>query len=259
MPPNQQHLNAVLSAPASDAPRLAYAAAFENQNDPRAKFIRLQIAHMAAGNRPGSREWWECKNLLAATGPVWASAVAPLVQSYTFERGFVGLVKLSAQAFITHAPAIMAAAPVMHLDIVEAKGKVAELMAVPQLATIRSLSLAGCGLDDHDVQKIASSPHLRELRWLSLMDNRAESLGADALARSTTLPNLEWVSFVGNPFNPTECFAEDTGVIVDRWMPPEGEQFEARHGYRRWLHYDNPRTIDDIPPDRFRLALKPLP
>lgn len=257
MPPSNQQFQAVLDDATSDAPRLAYAAAFDNPQDPRAQFIRLQIEDMAAGNRPGTSRWWACEDLLRASGVAWAADVAPLVRAYNFERGFVGRVKLSANDFLRNAAALFAAAPIIHMDLTEAKPHITELCASPHLSKIRSLSLAGCALDDNDIRLLASSPHLSELRWLSLMDNRIAFFGADQLAASKLLPNLHYVEFSGNPFNPTQRFADDSGIIVDLWMPPEGEQLEQRHGMIRWLHIEDCRTVDDIPPDRYRVALRP--
>src|SRR5205809_1057881 len=98
-------LKAVLDAPDDDAPRLAYARWIEEQGDAaRGELIRAQIdlAH---------RDWQEVRTGLASGaqhrikqltdrhGRSWAGALADWVEAFSFVRGFVGWIKISARNF----------------------------------------------------------------------------------------------------------------------------------------------------------------
>src|ERR1035441_63056 len=99
-------LRAVLDYPELDAPRLAYAAWCDEQSDEatraRAEFIRGQIAihdtDLDILNRGGAYLLQSRVSKLWETyGAVWASPILPFVDSYSFQRGFIGLVKIGAR------------------------------------------------------------------------------------------------------------------------------------------------------------------
>src|ERR1700704_6389023 len=92
-------LQAVLDNPDDDAPRLAYADWCERQSDEptkaRAEFIQAQMLadHLDEGRDPFVpallRE--QEQTLRSVHQAVWAEAIAPLVDDYAFNRGFVEL------------------------------------------------------------------------------------------------------------------------------------------------------------------------
>ena len=111
----------VLARPAEDAPRLAYAAACDTEKDPQGQFIRVQIRLLNARSRDVDGEE-ERDRLLEQYESTWASGVAPSVERWEFDRGFVGLVRLSAGAFLQKATELYAKAPILHLELI-APGK----------------------------------------------------------------------------------------------------------------------------------------
>lgn len=257
MPDHSELLSAVLADPDDDAPRLAYAAWCGEQTDPalaaRARFIEAEIAasHLDADEAFVLR--CDAKDLLAAYGDVWTVPVTRHASRPVFDRGFVELVTLSATDFLARAEILLARAPIRHLDLTEVVDVAEELFSSPHLARIRSLRLDRAGLRDEHVAILARSPFLEELRWLSIGENRVTMEGAGALAASDRLPRLAYVRFFGNPVDPGERQAHDQGVVVDAWLPPEGEALEARFGPIRWLHTDA-QTLMEVVPDRFRIA-----
>jgi uncharacterized protein (TIGR02996 family) len=245
---------AVINSPVEDAPRLAYAAAADAAKDPRGAFIRMQIKHLDQRGSPPLAERQQIDEWVARFGPAWAGPVASMVDRSWFERGFAGHVRLSAAKFLASGQRLYAAAPVLHLDLTQAKAVFAELCASPLLSRIRSLHLQENDLDDESMRALAASTQLRELRWLSLAFNKVDTFGVELLASSKNFPRLKYVSLAANPCNPGERVADDQGYIVDRWLPPEGEQLEARHGHIPWLHVPEAQTSLDLPPDRFVTA-----
>jgi uncharacterized protein (TIGR02996 family) len=250
-------LREVLAKPDADGPRLAYAQWCEGQADPalvaRARFIEAELTLVHLGAAQGFELRHLADGLLAAHASQWNAAILPLASAPVFDRGFVELVTLTARDFLASADSLFALAPIRHLELSEITDVAAELFASPKLARLRSLGLDRAGLLDQHVELLAASPHLGELRWLSIANNEVTFAGAEALAASTGLARLGYVRFYGNPTDPGERQGHDQGVVVDAWLPPEGEALEARHGPIPWLH-TNAQTLMDVVPDRFRIA-----
>ncbi len=89
--------------------------------------------------------------------------------------------------------------PIRHLDIDDAKPHTERLAKLPFLARVRTLSLAGCGLEDDDLAALLSSPYLGGLKMLDLTRNALTERSAVALARATHLEALQVVLLDRNP------------------------------------------------------------
>jgi len=242
-----ERLKAVLDAPQDDAPRLAYAQWLDGQADAsaraRAELIRAQIellhmdpAVVSSGLAFGTQQ--RIQDLIDRHGPAWGQALAGWVESFQFERGFVGWIELCARSFLDHGDRILALAPVQHLDLTGIRDVDEALADSPLLAGIRSLSMNRCGLHDLHLQLLAASPYVTHLRWLSVADNHLTVAAAEALAASPHLGNLRFVELHGNPVDPVEQLGYDSGIVVSSFMPPEGRALEARFGHQPWLHRD---------------------
>lgn len=256
-------LDAVLQSPDADAPRTVYADWCTDEVDPaarvRAEFIRLQLEM----ERPGAlepemalRSSVRQRRLLSTWRDNWGEILGGRVGEFDFHRGFVELVVMSASEFLASARALFDVAPIRHLDITSLGDFPKRFFDSDLLSRIRSLSMERCRLSDRDIVWLTESPHVRELRWLAIGENFIRMPGAEALAsaRSTTLPKLQFVRLFGNPVDPTERYSHDQGAIVDRWLPPEGQQLEDVHGRIEWLHRPG-ASIEETSPNRFSLAL----
>lgn len=238
-------LTAVLEHPELDEPRLAYASWCEEQGGEaakaRAEFIRAQIAinrtSLEVLNRGGAQALQRrVDELWSAYGSVWAEELSHFVEGYTFVRGFIGLIKISARSLIQNAAAIEASAPIQHMDLTGVRDVSEDLFMLPFLLKLHSLSMDNCGLYDFHLRLLADSPQVVRIGWLSVADNHLELGGAEALAESPNLKLLRFAEFRGNPVDPCEQLGWDSGVVVYAWLPPQGEQLEERYGYLPWLH-----------------------
>ena len=245
MSDEQARLQAVLSAPDEDAPRLDYAKWCEDQGDPsslaRAELIRTQLElahadpeHLATGRLFGEQH--RAEQLVAVHGDAGFQPATPWVDGFRFHRGFVEWIRLSARSFLDHGERIFELAPVRHMDLTAVRDVDEALADSPLLANVRSLAMDSCGLHDLHVQLLAASPHVINLRWLSLADNNLTLAAAEALAASPHLGDLRYAELRGNPVDPGERLGLDGGEVVASWMPPEGRDLEARFGPQRWLH-----------------------
>ena len=257
MAENQDLRNAVLAEPDVDEPRLAYAAWCDTQPDEatraRGAFIRHQLEHAQPSTSPVERYVLRDRAdaLLALHRLAWAGPLASLVDDFEFHRGFIALITLSASDFLERAQQLFTLAPIQHLNLSAVSDVFPALFTSVHLQPIRSLSLDRCGLGNQEIQALAASPHLAQLQWLSLGKNNIDLDGADALAASPHLKQLTYIRFFGNLVDPGERYAHDQGIIVDTWLPEEGQILEDRHGYLPWLHLDA-ESITEVIPDRFR-------
>lgn len=245
MPEQESLLHAVLERPDDDAPRLAYAAWCEGQGDEptraRAEFIRRQIelarpdpeSPLGQSKLPSYHRSQELLGLYSAQ---WAGPIAELTSFYSFRRGFIELIRITARGFLDHAAQLFAAAPIRHMDLTGVRDVTEELFASPYLGRLRSLSMDGCGLRDIHLHMLASAPQVTRLRWLSVADNRLSLAAAEALAASPSMKELRFAEFRGNPSDPAEQLGIDSGVVVSVWFPPDGVELERRFGPLPWLH-----------------------
>lgn len=242
---------AVLDDPDDDNPRLAYAdwcgRQAEEPTQARAEFIRTQIKIARTDreilNRGGAYELQSrARELQDDYGDVWAAPLASVVEFYAFQRGFIGLVGMSARNFLAHAAQVFAAAPIQHLDLSGVREVNEQLFTSPYLSKLRSLAMDRCGLYNIHLQMLAASPQAAPLRWLSVAENNLGMEGAEALAASAHLKALKYAEFAGNPVDPVEQLGMDSGVVVAAWLPPEGEALEKRHGHLPWLHREGAET-----------------
>lgn len=243
-------LASVLAAPDRDAPRLAFAAALRPRDEPRSRFIELQLRAAASEGGSSPELTYAAADLLEAHGDAWAADLCPPCRAVHYRRGFVEHVALSMADFLAHGARLLAAAPIWHLDLDWSPGMAQALFASPLLDTIRSMNLDRCRLDDEAMDWLAASPHLGNLQWLELMRNAVGMRGVRALAASDGLPRLRYVGFFGNPADPTEELFYDQGIVIDRALPPQGDFIEAEFGRVPWLHLEG-ATSWDVPPSRY--------
>jgi len=129
--------------------------------------------------------------------------------------------------------------PIRHLNLTSVEPVADELFQSPHLCKIITLALAECKLTDSHMKLLAESPYLGELPWLSLVLNNIGMTGAEYLAQSEGLGKLSYVNLYGNEVDPTEYLVVDQGVILERILPGEGEELEARFGPIYWLNSES--------------------
>jgi uncharacterized protein (TIGR02996 family) len=165
-------LSAVIANPDDDTVRLVYADWLEEQGDPRAEFIRLQIA--LARDEPGDQVALELRerDLLDGYRNLWAAPLLGLVTGVQFSRGFPDWVAVDARRLIDDGADLFRAAPISQVWVRRAAGLAEELAACPHLNRLEALDLDDNGLDDGEVAAVLGSPHLGRLWGLNLAGNR---------------------------------------------------------------------------------------
>ncbi|CAN5236152.1 hypothetical protein BH10ACI1_BH10ACI1_31300 [soil metagenome] len=254
-------LKAILDDPNNDVPRLRYADWCEQQSDEatkaRGQFIKMQISLVNDFDSMSYGDWFDAsyleENLRNNYSSIWAGSLVTLVDEYTFDRGFIALVTLSAAGFLERAEQLFTLAPIRHLKLTGVLPFADELFASPYLSNIVSIDIERCNLEDSHLKTLAESPELENLKWLSVAENNIGFEGADALAASALSKQLVYVNFFGNPVDPGGKYSTDNEFIMDSWLPEAGEQLEAKHGYLQWLHRDAD-TVYKLIPNRFRLT-----
>ncbi len=254
MPANHQLLTAILQQPEDDAPRLAYADAIASADNVRCAFIRyqIQLSHCEPDDPDRVMLYTESEELLRKKEASWVGDVGSLVEDFTFNRGFIERVSVSAESFLQHADTIFSSNPILHLDITRTEQSLEEFLASPHLRKIVSISFDHCGIETDEIRMLMGAENLQQIRWLSLSGNNIRYAGAALLARSKDFSRLRYANFEDNPVDLAERYEVDQGVILESWLPEDAERLEQEYGPQSWLR-SGAETTRELPPNRFRL------
>jgi hypothetical protein len=219
----------IVAAPSDHALRLELAALAKVRDDPRADLIRLQLDADSDTARQRAHD-------LVRANPGWSVPLQQLgARDVKFAGGFPDEITIDADALLAAPRALLAVAPLTKLHVRAAKGKVAELVRAPFLATIETLDLDDQGVTDDDVVALAASPHAARLRQLDLRYNPLTARGVEAIAASPYLRRLEVVALDGNAADPVDQM-EYYDETHQHAVPTEaGRALEAKYGRLPWL------------------------
>jgi len=218
----------ILASPGDRKLRFAFAALAERRNDQRARLIRLQLE---AGD-DGVREAHD----LIRSHPEWTARLVELgARKIKFADGFPDEITIDAEVLLARGSELLKAAPLRRLHVRTVKGRVAEIVRSPLLATIEALDLDDQGVTDDDLIALAASPHAARLHQLDLRYNPLSATGIESLAASQHLKRLEMVNLDGNPADPVDRL-EYYDETNQHPVPTEaGKALEAKYGKLRWL------------------------
>jgi uncharacterized protein (TIGR02996 family) len=200
-------LRAILAAPDDDTPRLVYADWLEERGDPRGEFIRLQVALAELNGTAPMTHIVRAQELLITHEETWAATVRPLVAHCEFERGFVAGITLQLEAFLEHADALFARAPIQRVKISDVGTRIAQMAANPHLERLSGLDLSGNGLGDTGARILAADAHLPRLDSLDLGMNFMDIEGVRALAKTARLSRLRRLSLEHNHVHDMGAYA----------------------------------------------------
>jgi uncharacterized protein (TIGR02996 family) len=218
---------AILEDPNEDAHRLVFADWLDDQGDSeRAEFIRVQVekARWPQGHPQTRALAVREAALLERNRSAWAAGVADLVIRYTFCRGFIEEISLSAVQFLRRGKEILRLAPIrrVHLrslqelmsllhDRTHARELSRLLLAVreldfswehlhdvtgqallslPELPQPRALYLPHCSLSAAGFERLADCPVLDQVTMLAVSAGAAGPEGLQALLHSPRLGQL---------------------------------------------------------------------
>ena len=148
-------LEAVLAAPADDAPRVAYAEMLKSAGDPRGEFIAvgLELAHKGDKSEredPSTKPLWDrFRDLHSRNSAKWTKPLKALGKParWRWHRGFVAELRVNGwEAGCTpgNVGAVLATEPVTELSIEGCDPELlARLLAVPGVERVRRLAVSG--------------------------------------------------------------------------------------------------------------------
>ena len=234
MPENPELLAAIVAHPREDTPRLAYADWLDDHGDTdRARFIRVQyeIEKLPPIGAKASKAKKEEEALLKKHETRWLGELAGLARKCIFRRGFVEVVRISAEQFLAHAGRLFELAPIRdvriegigermaelvaspHFGRAEALGfnshigdqlgeltRLTVLLASPKLATVCRLEWAMSSLKTGHIAHIAECPNLGSVVHIDLSSNPIGDVGVNVLAHSECLPALTSLRLWGGSY-----------------------------------------------------------
>jgi uncharacterized protein (TIGR02996 family) len=227
LPPGiEQELQRIRAYPDDDLPRLLYADWLEQRDEPRAEFIRIQIARarleawLAAATEPHPHAVPEGKSqpsrlplsqymqlhrqlvnressLLARYRGQWLMPMRGIICGAEFRRGFVESIRITARAFLEHAPRLFALTPLRHVQILDLDCWADALAMCPFLDRLTTLTLHAQHSGPALAAALARSPYLNHLRQLCLSRNRLGDEGIAYLCQRVW-PALEHLDLTHN-------------------------------------------------------------
>jgi uncharacterized protein (TIGR02996 family) len=193
----------VIAAPDDDGPRLVYADALLEANDPRGRFITGQIALAGKLSKNARRVLKkESEALLDAHREAWCSPaqrarIAPEV--CTFRRGFIDEVTADAAAFAAQGRALASMEPVQRITLTEGSAEAIEqLVGENLLDPMKALTIKG-EIGDHGASALSTSPSLARLLRLNLDFQMIGPEGISALLGGDNLRACRILALTGNP------------------------------------------------------------
>lgn len=229
-PDAEGFLQRIRAFPDDDIPRLILADWLDEQDDPRGRFIRIQIALARIPMDDRRREALvdEEAMLLARHEAEWKAPFRGLASVPDFRRGFVEEVKIAARQFLANADEVFTVGPIRHIHLLDVGGSLRgvleshylgrlsaltiyaqrvpsladELARCPHLGQLQALNLGRNRLTDETVELLARSANLPELRHLDLAENEIGERGAAALANAAHWKKLERLELKKNRLGP---------------------------------------------------------
>ena len=231
MPPPgyEPFLATLLDDPTSNAPRLVYADWLEEQGDPRAEFIRVQVEHAGMPETDSNREALSDRQsaLLNVHGEAWRAELPEWARDgCEFVRGFVEHVHVWVPWKTLFGPRLASDAPVRKLTLHEVANSCQDFAAGPWLRHLSELvfldprmgpgelrdlchsdtafvgltSLQFMGMDLLDTAGLLLSlcPHLTKLSRLELVRCKIDPRGVTMLADAENMPALTWLDLSEN-------------------------------------------------------------
>ncbi len=255
-------LRAVIAEPDNLDLRLIFADWYEDQGDPRAHFIRLQIAlTRVSKSHPWRREFRRKANALwRRYGRVWNAPIyrrlnqTPLkgqvharraaVRGWEYRRGFIEVIQAEAEAFLHHGNVLLDLGPVIEARLFQVHASLNHLVRSPYLSRLQALDLRQNQLTADELAILLTSRHLRELRSLDLSQNHLGDLGAVLLSDTQSLPRLEQLYLWGEVLSEEPLLRLQArfgaGVHASEPYRVDEDSFE-----RRFVSYDDHVAYED--------------
>jgi uncharacterized protein (TIGR02996 family) len=184
----------ILEQPDANGPRLVFADWLEEQGDPQAELIRLQV-ELAGQCEPDRREMLKAREreMLADLDAEWLEPVRDLGLQGRFRRGFLEVTVSGVRLFLESAKRLFTCPWVLHAhlhDGVADLEDIAELAASPYFARLQKLDLDGCRIGNDGMHKLALSPCRCRLTELRVNRARLSTAGLQVLIREMDLSRL---------------------------------------------------------------------
>ncbi len=197
---------AIITDPDDTLVRLIYADYLEEQNDPRAEFIRVQceLAELPEWDERRWELWLREKKLLGEFHDKWRREdLGENKFSCEFVRGFVEGISTSAEVFLKQGDDLFQQTPLRKVSLHEARHSVPQLAECSLLRHLETLSLAGMGnqIGALELEKLLASPFLAKLRDLVLRNEEVRDASIQVLCRSKVLNQLQELDLHGNQFD----------------------------------------------------------
>jgi uncharacterized protein (TIGR02996 family) len=190
----------ILRNPDDDGPRLVFADWLEQTGDPeqqaRGALIQAQLALEGLATKEQRAPYEaQVRTVMKQWRRRWLRKIK-FGTKWTFRRGFLDGVRISAAGFVARAKELFEHAPLARkFQFPEASNELVDLAKHADFARVvhadlTTMCVCGACPIENELPHLFASPYARNLRTLSLADCRIEDENAERLAASALLPNL---------------------------------------------------------------------
>lgn len=225
-------LAAIAADPEDDAKRLVYADLLAERGDPRGEFIQVQCRQAASGNTPALQA--RAGELERAHGKAWREAAGIRDALTVFHRGFPFTLIGSCEAILASREALRTQ-PIVSLSAMSGFEKLGELLALPEVARLRELTIAPL-LGDHGrrlpvpaelLAPLAATPHLARVTTLTFEPGALDEAGARVVAGARWLAGVEKLVLANNPLGSAAFAAIAARLEAATWLWLEGVELRG--------------------------------
>jgi uncharacterized protein (TIGR02996 family) len=230
-------LEAIVSNPEDDLPRMVYADWLEEQGETeRAELIRF--------GPPATPTQPEYTALVKRVTPAIPEEFAKSIHRMTFHLGLLAAVVqmrgLLTKAFQERGGPWLRSVRTFKLTIVGTTKNWGKVAVMPLLGHLRNLDVSGCGLGKEGLAALAPSPHFKGLYAINLSNNRLSRAEAiKPLVDANTLPRLVNLDLSGNWLN-----MEGVRYLLN-W--PQMAHLTALNLLGNWIHSGGVALIAESP------------
>lgn len=225
-------LAAIAADPDDDAKRLVYADLLAERGEPRGELIEVQCRQAASGNTPALQA--RARELEREHGAAWREAAGIRDALTVFHRGFPFTLIGSSGALLASREALRTQ-PIVSLSVMGGFERLGELVALPEVARIRELTIAPVlgsqgrrlPVPAEHLAPLAATPHLQRVTSLTFEPGALDGAGAQVLAGARWLPGVEKLVLAHNPVG-SEAFASVAARLeAATWLWLEGVELRG--------------------------------
>lgn len=206
----------IIANPRDDHIRLVFADFLEEQGDPRAELIRIQLERKEISRFDKQYAKLRKKELQLLRKHGGFGSAPGVVRVLDTHGGFVDSIEVTVARFIKLQDEIFAAAPIREVHLKAKSKKFDRVRESPYLARLARISLNYNDATNDELIRFVKNPNLKTLEGLTLNASEMAPSVAIEVAQSSALTELKKLELYGHFLNTSSCRAIAESAILTK-------------------------------------------